>query len=303
MSQAGTVTGKPVYRGMDQAGLDAAYNNTAAVVDSGVRLALWSERSAIVRAEAKSRLDLVYGPRPRNRIDYFPTDGRGGPLFVFLHGGYWQRNSKEMFAFLSDGPRAYGIKVAVIGYTLAPEARLSEIVKEVRQALDFLSENASNLEFDRGGIFVGGWSAGAHLAAVVSDHPSVRGGLAISGIFDLEPIALSYINEQLRLDAKEIGTLSPLRNVSIRHSPLQLFVGASELPELRRQSAVYAEMAKKQGLPVALTELPSHNHFSILDELSGRGGLLARELARLVENGRGPGGFPPSPLTQSSAGL
>jgi arylformamidase len=288
---------------MDQAVLDAAYNNTAAVADSGARLAQWNERSAIVRAEANSRLDLVYGPRPRNRLDYFASKGRGGPLFVFLHGGYWQRNSKEIFAFISDGPRAHGINVAVIGYTLAPQARLSEIVNEVRLALDFLSDNAGKLKFDRGGVFVGGWSAGAHLAAVVSDHPVVRGGLAISGIFDLEPIALSYINEQLRLDTNEIVALSPLRNASVRHSPLQLFVGASELPELRRQSAVYADMARKQGLPVTLTDLQSHNHFSILDELSDRDGLMARELARLVENGRGPGGFPPSPLTQVSAGL
>jgi len=131
-----------IYRGMDRAALDAAYNNGAAVADSADWLARWRELSAAVRASPRARLDIPYGSRPRARFDYFSCGTARAPLFVFIHGGYWQRNDKDMFAFLADGPRAHGIDVAVVGYTLAPEARLTDIVEEIRQALSVLRERA-----------------------------------------------------------------------------------------------------------------------------------------------------------------
>jgi acetyl esterase/lipase len=105
-----------------------------------------------------------------------------------------------------------------------------------------LSQGADHFGFDREAVFVGGWSAGGHLTAAVADHPFFRGGLPISGIFDLEPIALNYLNEKLSLDAIEIATLSPLRTFSNRR-PLRLAVGGSELPELKRQSEAFAAAA------------------------------------------------------------
>ena len=176
------------------------------------------------------------------------------PLFVFIHGGYWQRNEKDMFAFVADGPRAHGIDVAVVGYTLAPDARLSEIVAEINQSLTFLAERAGDFGFDRDRLFVGGWSAGGHLTAMAARHPACRGGLPISGIFDLEPIALNYLNEKLKLDAAEIATLSPLHMLPDRMPepicPLRMFVGGEELPELKRQSIAYSDAARERGLPV-----------------------------------------------------
>ena len=271
-----------IYRGMNRAALDVAYNNSVAVSDSPEWLTRWRERSVIVRAMSGSRLDLAYGRRPRACLDYFPVEAVNAPLFAFIHGGYWQRNEKETFAFVADGPRAHGISVALIGYTLAPEASLSEIVLEIRQALDFLSEQADDLCFDRDRIFVGGWSAGGHLTAAVSDHPAFRGGIPISGIFDLEPIALNYLNEKLQLSPAEVADLSPLRSLSDRVPPLRLAVGGAELSELRRQSETFADAARVRGLPVQLNVLPGHNHFSILDEIARADGILTRELKELI---------------------
>jgi arylformamidase len=282
MSSGDSPAEAAIYRGMNRAALDAAYNNSAAVTDSAARLAQWTERSAAVRAAGDARLDLAYGPRPRNRLDYFPSGKPAAPLFVFFHGGYWQRNAKEMFAFLAQGPRARGVDVAVVGYTLAPEAGLTAIVKETWEALDALCARAGELGFDGGAVYVGGWSAGGHLAAVALEHAAVRGALAISGIFDLEPIALSYLNEKLRLDAVEIERLSPIRNLTATLPPLTLCVGADELPELQRQSMAHADAAKAKGAAVSLNLLASHNHFSILDELASENGALVDELARLI---------------------
>jgi arylformamidase len=272
-----------IYHGMDRAALDAAYNNSAAVADSADWLARWHELSATVRASPRARLDIPYGSRPRARFDYFPAGAARVPLFVFIHGGYWQRNDKDIFAFIAEGPRAHGIDVAVLGYTLAPDVRLTEIVGEIHQALTVLHERAEDFGFDRDRLFVGGWSAGGHLTAIVSGHPAFRGGLPISGIFDLEPIALNYLNEKLALDASEIATLSPLRVLGDRSPPLRLFVGSDELPELRRQSASYAQAARERGLPVALTVLPARHHYSILDELARPDGAITRALVALIE--------------------
>src|SRR5215472_16344617 len=114
-----------LYRGMHLAALDAAYNNGAAVTDSEDWLTRWRELSAAVRSSSHARLDVPYGSRTRARFDYFTSGAVRPPLFVFIHGGYWQRNDKNMFAFVAEGPRAHGIDVALLGYTLAPQARLT----------------------------------------------------------------------------------------------------------------------------------------------------------------------------------
>jgi arylformamidase len=187
-----------------------------------------------------------------------------------------------MFAFVADGPRAHGIDVAVVGYTLAPHARLTEIVEEINAALTYLHEHAGDFGFDRNRLFVGGWSAGGHLTAMAARHPACRGGIPISGIFDLTPIALNYLNEKLRLDASEVASLSPLRVLCEPMPPLRMFVGGNELRELKRQSSTYADAARRRGLPVALTVLAGHHHFSILDELGAPDGAITRALREMV---------------------
>jgi arylformamidase len=268
---------------MDRAALDAAYDNTGAVADVQTYRDRWLKISAALRAAPPSKCDLRYSSRPRATLDYFPGGKANAPLFVFIHGGYWQRNEKERFSFTALGPLAHGINVAVPGYTLAPDARLTDIVGEIRQALTFLSGRAGELSFDGNRIFIGGWSAGGHLTAAVAEHPAVRGGIPISGIFDLEPIALGVLNDKLQLSASEVAALSPLRNLPDRSPPLMLFVGGNELPELKRQSEDYAAAARARGLPVSLDILPGLHHFSILDEIARPDGALTKALLELVK--------------------
>jgi arylformamidase len=182
-----------MYRGMDRAALDAAYNNGAAVKDSAQIVADWEARSARLRAKHTESMDLRYGKDERNRIDYFAAR-RDGPVLMFIHGGYWQNRAKELFAFVAEGPLAWGINVALIGYTLAPQKRLDGIVAEIHAAASWLAQSIPMLGGDPKQLFVSGWSAGGHLTAMAMSHPAVKGGLAISGIYDLEPMRLSYIN-------------------------------------------------------------------------------------------------------------
>ncbi len=110
------------WRGWTQATLDAAYNNMAAVSDSQARLDDWSARSAALRAQQPSELEIPYGDGPRQRFDVFRSGIAGAPMLAFIHGGWWQRNSKEVFSCMAEGPMAAGFDVALVGYTLAPEA-------------------------------------------------------------------------------------------------------------------------------------------------------------------------------------
>lgn len=257
-----------MYRGMDRAALDAAYNNSAAVKNSTDIVAGWEARSAALRSRF-SHLDLVYGKEARNRIDLLEASP-AAPLLVFVHGGYWQMRAKEMFAFLAAGPLAHGIGVALVGYTLAPAKRLDGIVAEIRAALDFLGRD----------VVLSGWSAGGHLTAMCMDHPRVTAGLAISGIYDLEPLRHSYINEKLRLDEAEARRNSPslLSGLHSVRKPLVIAYGRAELPELQRQSVEYA----KARPSARLMGLEGHDHFTILSELESPAGALTQEVLRLL---------------------
>jgi acetyl esterase/lipase len=267
---------------MDRATLDAAYNNTAAVADSARILADWERRSAQTAARYPHHLELRYGPRERNRIDFFPAAGTNAPVLVFIHGGYWQMRAKETFRFLAAGPIAHGISVASIGYTLAPDASLREIVDEVSSAISWTAQHAARFGADPARIYGSGWSAGGHLTAMSLGHPAVRGGLAISGVFDLEPIRLSFLNEKLGLDRSEAIAMSPLANLPRTSPPLVIAYGTGELPELQRQSREYGKARTTAGLPGRVVALPECNHFTILEELASADGALTALVRELV---------------------
>ena len=237
---------------------DADWNNAAAVANSAEIVAGWEARSARLRAHHKTSMDLRYGPAERSRIDFF-AGREDAPLLAFIHGGYWQARSKEVFSFVAEGPLAWGMNVALIGYTLAPQKRLDGIVAEVRAALDWLDEKHGNK------LLVSGWSAGGHLTAMAMDHPAVKAGLAISGIYDLEPIRHCYVNDKLGLDEAEARRNSPGPTAK----PLVLAYGADELPNLRDQSENYARRLGREAMA-----LPRHNHFTILEELASPQGAL-----------------------------
>ncbi len=271
-----------LYRGMDRATLDAAYNNTAAVADSAAWMETWRRRSAQAQQAPGVRLDIPYADGERTKFDYFPAGKAQAPLFAFIHGGYWVRNSRDLFSFLATGPNARGVDFVSVGYTLAPQARLSQIVDEIRQCLTSLAAQADELGFDRTRIFVGGWSAGGHLTAMTCDHPAVRGALPISGIFDLEPVSLNYLNEPLQLTPQDIEILSPQRRLRAGLPPQRLVAGGNELPELQRQSRDYAATAQTRHLDVTARILPGHHHYSILDELAKPDGEITNELMKLI---------------------
>ena len=161
---------------------------------------------------------------------------------------------------------------------------MDEIVAEIRSALDWLVAKLPALGGDPEKLLLSGWSAGAQLAAMTMDYPSVRGCLAISGIYDLEPMRHCYVNDKLGLDETTAMRNSPIRLQPSTKVPLAIVVGGSELPLMLQQSADYAEAHSRQGLPALLREIPGADHFSILDEMERSDGLIVDILRELRAN-------------------
>ena len=250
---------------LSQAERDAAYDNNAAVKNSAVLIAERNEASAALRASRKSFLDVPYGDRERTKIDLYPAADRTAPCLVFAHGGYWQRNSREVFAMLVEGVAAHGWSVAIRGYSLAPEASLTQIVTEISQALDWLAKNGEAYGVS-GPVILSGWSAGAHLVAMALDHPRVTAGLAISGVYDLAPIRDTGLNNALKLTDQEIAELSPLR-LPVVHKRLDIAYGTAELPALIFDSIHLHESRVAANAPGKIFPIEGADHFSILGEL------------------------------------
>ena len=266
---------------LDQAARDACYDNTGAVADSAAQIAARDAASARLRAAHPGRrLDLPYGAGTREAIDLYPSPEAGAPCLVFLHGGYWQRGARDLFACFAEGPCAAGWSVAMVGYTLAPEASLARIVGEVGAALDWIGAHGS--EHGLGGpVVLSGWSAGGHLAAMQLGHPIVRAGLAISGVYDLAPIRQTCLDAKLGLTQAEIEALSPLR-LPVVPKPLCIAYGSRELPALVRDGRNLHALRAAAHAPGPLLPVPGAEHFSVLDELRQPGGILVRAARDLI---------------------
>lgn len=253
------------WQHLSQAERDAAYNNGKAVANSPDLIAKRNAASTLWRAAHADHLDVPYGPGARQRFDLYPASKPTAPCLVFIHGGYWQMNSREGFACYAAGAASMGWSVAMQSHTLAPEASLTEIVAEIGRSLDWLQAHGAEHGI-AGPIVLSGWSAGAHLTAMQLSHPAVVGGLAISGVYELGTIRETYLNAALRLTDAEVETLSPLRLPSVK-KPLVITYGAIEVPALIADSRALHDHRAGENAPSALIPVDSADHFTVLDEV------------------------------------
>lgn len=280
-----------VWRDYDQAGLDAQYNNRKRFPDYVERFKAWGQWSAAARAALGGRLDIAFGEQPSERLDVFPAKHPGAPLYVFIHGGYWYSLDKSDFSYVAQGMLPNGVTTVVNNYVLAPHADMDEIVRQNRAALAWLWRHAAELGADRNRIYVTGHSAGGHLAAMLlatdwrrfgDDLPQdlVKGACAVSGLFELEPIRLSYLNQTLKLTPEMAARNSPA-SVDYPHAaPLFLVVGEDESAEYHRQSEHMAAKWRSLGYPCEYLVPPSLDHFAIVDCLiDPQADLVQRQLA------------------------
>lgn len=252
--------------------IDGEYNPGAAVADSAQRIQGWMNRSAAARESLRCRLGVRFGPTREEYLDIFPA-GDGAPVHVFIHGGYWRRFTAREHSFVAPALVEAGIAVLVVNYALCPAVTVDEIVRQVRAALAWAHGNAQSFGGDPERLSVSGHSAGGHLVGMALatdwagayDLPAdmLKGGAAISGLFDLAPFPYSFLQPALQLDWAQIRRNSPIGLVPATGPAMTAAVGGAESAEFRRQSRAFAD-AWPGG---RYLEMPERNHFTVLEEL------------------------------------
>ncbi len=282
-----------VWRGMDQATLDREYNARASVPDYEAEAARYVALSAAARAALPVQADLVFDPASGCALDWFPG-APGGPALLWVHGGYWRALSKADQSLVAPGLVAEGAHVAVMDYSLAPAATLDTIVHQVRTAFAWVAAHAAARGADPGRLFAGGSSAGGHLVGMLLAPGwhgaygvaanALRGGLALSGLFDLEPIRLSHVNAWMGLDAATARRLSPLHAIPLHPAPRLLAgYGGQETAEFKRQTDDYAAAWAAAGHDAQVVPQPTRNHFDVVVALGEPDDPLCRTTAAFLQ--------------------
>ncbi len=255
----------------DQATREREYSPSSAIGGNYAPfIARYVSESARAHASVPVLCDLPYGTAPRATLDFFPAPAAAARpgLLVYLHGGYWQELSKQESAFLASAWHTAGFAHAVVGYTLAPHARLPQIVAECRAALTWLHERADELGFDTANVVVAGSSAGAYLAAACADRSPapIRGIVPVSGVYDVTPLIGTSVNDALRLDEATAATLDLLAP-GRRFCPAVVAWGEIETSEFKRQSRAFAARLAAEDTPCMSLEIPGRNHFDVILDL------------------------------------
>jgi len=277
----------------DPVWLEAQYNNRARVSDHGQVLARWAQASELVRQRSVAHLDVAYGDGPGETLDLFPTDAPAAPVLIFIHGGYWRSLDKADHSFVAPSFTADGALVVVVNYALCPAVTVEHIVMQMVRAVSWVWRHAEAYGGDPSRIALAGHSAGAHLAAmlmccrwkvVAEDLPArpLSGALAISGLYDLEPLRQTpFVQADLQLNPASVGRLSPAFFPRPKSGKLYAAVGADESDEFLRQNRLIRDVWGPTAVPVCET-LPGSNHFNVLNSLVDPAGRLHDLALRLL---------------------
>jgi arylformamidase len=286
--------GPKIYLDYTQEELNRQYEHRSIVPDSDEFIARNEADSARIRAAADGQLDVAYGPDPDQLLDIYPAKGNGLlPVVVFFHGGRWSRGGKESNIESLATYNAAGVHFVSVGFTLIPNITMDGLVGQCRDAIAWLWHNAQSFGGDRDRLFVMGKSSGGHLGGmmVVTDWkverglpPDViKGALLVSGMYDLEPVRLSFRNGFLHLDEESAMRNSPILHIPDHGCPLVVGYGAQETDEFQRQSRTFAAAWRERGLTCQLVEMEARHHHSINADLCDSGGKLVRPFLEYMD--------------------
>jgi arylformamidase len=276
-----------VFLDYDQAALDRAYDQAQWAPNMQQVLARRALASGVARERLGAPRTFAYGVTPIETIDLYATTGADAPIAVFLHGGAWRGGQARAAAYAAETFVHAGAHYAVAEFATVVEVGLEGMVAQVRRAVAWLARNATTFGGDPGRIHVIGHSSGGHLAAnvLVTDWKDfglgfdvVRGGLCISGMYDLEAVRLSARSSYVKFDDRIEHELSPQRHLGRLACPVIVAYGDQESPEFQRQGREFAQALERGGRLDRLIVAKGHNHFELPETLGSPYGLLGRAL-------------------------
>ena len=246
--------------------LDDAYANAPYIPDADSYPPRWQQEAKAFRDAlgARAELGIRYGESDRQVVDLFHPEGPATGALIFVHGGYWKAFDQRSWSHLAAGALASGWAVAMPGYDLCPDARISEITQQIAEATALIAARA------QGPMALTGHSAGGHLVCRMMD-PAVLGVevrerirciAPISPVADLVPLLETTMNDVLHLDANEAQAESPV-SAPAPKTAVKVWVGGAERPAFLEQAHA---LAVAWSVPEVV--VPHKHHFDIIEALS-----------------------------------
>jgi len=272
-----------VYKHYNQEQLNDQYNTRLQVPDYADYFARWESLSRQTEKEHTIFKDIFFGTHPEC-VDIFPAEKKLAKTMVFIHGGYWHLLDKALFHFLAPTFLKNDVTTVFINYPLIPAASIDMIVSSCRKAMQWIHSNIMRFNGDPFQLYIMGHSAGGHLASMMlaEDLPFLKGIVSLSGLFRLEPIMLSYLNDVLRMDMDIAKRNSPVFLKPINSCPLLLVTGADETDEFKDQTMEIYKSWKNDHNCMEVLEIPGKNHYSILDAVVETGSPLQSAIFHLM---------------------
>jgi arylformamidase len=287
-AQPARVKGPAVWLDMDQAELDAAYDQSKYAPNLPQIVKRYATTSEAVRARLGAPRRYAYGPSPIEALDVYTTKRPNAPINIFIHGGAWRGGLAKDSAYAAELFVHAGAHYVVPDFINVLEANgnLMPMADQVRRAVAWVSRNAPSFGGDPSRLYVSGHSSGGHLAGVVLvtdwrkdfnlPADTVKGGLCCSGMFDLKPVRLSARSSYVKFTDEIEHALSSQRHLDKLVAPVIVAYGTLETPEFQRQSRDFAAAVKATGKPVELLVGEGYNHFEMPETLASPYGLLGR---------------------------
>jgi arylformamidase len=273
-----------VYKHYNQEQLDNQYNTRLQVPDYADYFERWERLSRQTEKEHTIFKNIFYGTHPEECVDIFPAEKKLAKTMVFLHGGYWHLLDKSLFHFLAPAFLKNNITTVFINYPLVPAASIDMIVSSCHKAMRWVRSNIMRFNGDPSQLYIMGHSAGGHLASMLlaDDLTFLKGVILLSGLFRLEPIMLSYLNDVLRMDMEIAERNSPVFLKPTNSCPLLLVTGTDETDEFKDQTMEMYNNWKNEHNHIDVLKIPGKNHYSILDAVVETGSSLQSAIFNLM---------------------
>ena len=245
--------------------------------------------SKTVRDTAKSWLNVPYGNSPREMLDIYAADKPGGPVLVYIHGGYWRSGSKEDNCNLAPTFTQRGATVVLVEYDLCPQVAVSDIVRQTRTAIGWVYKNITRYSGNPLKLFVSGHSAGGHLTAMALAHDwgkdglpgdLIKGAVATSGVYDLDMVMKISVQEQVRMTPELAKENSPFLNPPRAQCPVVVAVGSAEPKGWQQMSEDYFNYCKERGMQCEYLIVPGANHYTMSEHLNNPNSPLAQAMLK-----------------------